>query len=186
MKQENNGVQLENIAGLIDGIKANPSLSEVTFNAKSKWLGGTQAEVEIAPLLAGGEDISRSGRKFTMVVDEPAELGGLDEAPNPVEYLATALCGCITAGIATNAALFDCELHKIEVSVDVNFNIHGILGLDRSYPNGPLNLHYKVKLAGPGAAEAMEKSKLTIDKKSPIRNAIELPLQVTTEVEIEE
>lgn len=181
-----NGVNLTNIEGLIGGINDNPSLAEVQFQARSVWAGGTQAEVSIGPMIAGGTDISSEQRRFTMTVDEPGVLGGADDHPNPVEYLATALCGCITAGIATNAALFDVELTKIEVDVDVNFNIHGVLGLDRNHPNGPLDLHYAVRLAGPGAKEMMAKSKETIDRKSPIKNTIELPLRVTTSLEIDE
>jgi uncharacterized OsmC-like protein len=181
-----NGINLSNIEGLIGGINEDPGLAEVQFQARSVWKGGTQAEVSIGPMIAGGNDIADASRRYTVMVDEPSVLGGADEYPNPVEYLASALCGCITAGIATNASLFDVDVDKIEVDVDVNFNIKGVLGLDRSFPNGPLDLHYKVRLGGPGAAEYLAKSKETIDRKSPIKNTIELPLTVTTEMEIEE
>lgn len=188
MEQEakiRNGVNLTAIEQLCGGIEENASLSEVQFQARSTWKGSTQAEVKIGPMIAGGEDISPGTRDMKLMVDEPGVLGGPDEHPNPVEYLATALCGCLTAGIATNAALFDVELTKIDVDVDVNFNIKGVLGMDDSHPNGAIDLHYKVKLAGPGAAETMARCKETIDKKSPIRNTIELPLRVTTEMEVE-
>lgn len=179
-----NGVNLTNIENLLGAIQENPGLAEVQFKATSTWLGGTQAKVQINSLMAGGQDIAREGRSFSLVVDEPPELGGLDEAPNPVEHLAAALCGCLTAGIATNAALFETDLDRIEVDVEVDFNIHGVLGLDDSYPNGPLGLHYRVRLGGPGAPEAMRKSKETLDRKSPVKNTIELPLKVTTEFEL--
>jgi uncharacterized OsmC-like protein len=137
-------------------------------------------------LHAGGQNIARPGRQFTLLVDEPAELGGADEAPNPVEYIAAGLCGCITAGIATNAALFGTELEAIEVTVEANYDLHGVLGLDKSVPNGALELHYNVKLKGAGDVEKLMKSKETIDRKSPVRNTLELPLKVTTSVEIDE
>ena len=137
-------------------------------------------------LHSNGQNIREGGNKFTLRVDEPAVLGGADEYPNPVEYLASALCGCLTAGIATNAALFGADLERIEVEVDVNFDIHGVLGLDRSKPSGPLDLHYKVRLKGKDGVtpEQLRKSKETLDKKSPIKNTIELPLRVTSEFEI--
>ena len=184
METIRNGVNLTNIEQLVTAIKGNPKLAEVTFQARSVWKGGTQAECHIGPLVAGGQDITGGNRHFSFVVDEPGVLGGTDQHPNPVEYLAGALCGCLTAGIATNAALFGTELDSIEVGVDVNFNVHGVLGLDRSFPSGPIDLHYKVKLSGKGPREAMLRSKETLDKKSPIKNTIELPLRVTTDVEI--
>ena len=179
-----NGVNLTSIENLVGAIKETPTLANVQFQAKSTWGGSTKAVVSIGPCIAGGQDISPPERKFTMTVDEPGVLGGDDSAPNPVEYLAAALCGCLTAGIATNAALFDVKLDRIEVEVAVNFDINGVLGLVKETPSGPLSLHYKVKLAGPGAAEAMERCKTTIDRKSPIKNAINLPLHVTTEFEL--
>lgn len=183
-----NGVNLDNISGLLEAIEADPKVANVQFRARSKWLGGTKAEVTVSELLSNGQNIRGPEDGFKLVVDEPAVLGGTDDHPNPVEYLASALCGCLTAGIATNAALFGTDLENIEVQVEVNFDIHGVLGLDRSKPNGPLDLHYKVKLKGKNGVtpEQLRKSKETLDKKSPIKNTIELPLRVTTEFEIED
>ncbi len=181
-----NGVNLDNIQQLVGAIQQDPTVANVQFRARSKWIGGTKAEVTVSELHSNGQNIRETGKAFKLIVDEPGVLGGSDEYPNPVEYLASALCGCLTAGIATNAALFGTELDKIEVEVDVNFDIHGVLGMDRSKPNGPLNLHYKVKVKGKDGVtnEQLRKSKETLDKKSPIKNTIELPLQVTTEFEI--
>lgn len=183
-----NGVNLDNIEALVGAIQNDPEVAKVQFKASSEWKGGTQASVTVSELFSNGNNIRGEASKFNLMVDEPAVLGGKDEHPNPVEYLASALCGCLTAGIATNAALFGTELEKINVEVLVNFDIHGVLGLDRSKPNGPLDLHYKVTLKGKNGAsvDSLIKSKETLDKKSPIKNTIELPLKVTTEVVIEE
>lgn len=183
-----NGVILDNIEQLVGAIQQDPNVAKVQFKAKSEWNGGTQAKVTISEMFSNGQNMFGPERNFNLIVDEPAVLGGKDEYPNPVEYLASALCGCLTAGIATNAALFGTELEKINVEVLVNFDIHGVLGLDRSKPSGPLDLHYKVTLKGKNGAtvDQLIKSKETLDKKSPIKNTIELPLRVTTEVVIEE
>lgn len=183
-----NGVDLDNIQSLLDAIKADKTVANVQFKAKSTWLGGTKSEVTVSELHSNGQNIRDKGKEFKLKVDEPFVLGGTDEHPNPVEYVASALCGCLTAGIATNAALFGTDLENIKVEVDVNFDIQGVLGLDRTQPNGPLDLHYKVTLKGKNGAtvEQLLKSKQTLDKKSPIRNTIELPLRITTDFLIEE
>jgi uncharacterized OsmC-like protein len=183
-----NGVNLDNIEALTGAIKNDPKVALVQFKAQSEWKGGTKSAVTVSELFSNGNNIRSEASKFHLMVDEPAVLGGSDEHPNPVEYLAAALCGCLTAGIATNAALFGTELEKINVEVLVNFDVHGVLGMDRTKPNGPLDLHYKVTLKGKNGAsvEQLLKSKETLDKKSPIKNTIELPLRITTEVVIEE
>src|SRR5690349_2173109 len=135
-----NGVDLDNISALLNGIRENKDMAKVTFKAKSQWQNGTKAEVTISEMHSNGKNISSPDRVFKLMVDEPEVLGGTDKFPNPVEYLAAALCGCLTAGIATNAALFNTELEKIDIDVDVNFDVQGVLGLDRSKPNGPIDL----------------------------------------------
>ncbi|GAA0877249.1 OsmC family protein [Algoriphagus jejuensis] len=188
MSNVKNGVDLDNIQALVGAIQSDPAIAKVQFKAQSEWKGGTKASVTVSELFSNGQNIRSEASKFHLMVDEPGVLGGTDEHPNPVEYLASALCGCLTAGIATNAALFGTELEKINVEVLVNFDIHGVLGLDRSKPSGPLDLHYKVTLKGKNGAtvDQLIKSKETLDKKSPIKNTIQLPLNVTTEVVIEE
>jgi uncharacterized OsmC-like protein len=137
----------------------------------------------ISDLHAGGQNIARAGRKFAVAIDEPPELGGTDEAPNPVELVAAGLCGCITAGIATNAALFDTEIEGIEVDVEMDFDIHGVLGLKNDVPNGATELRLTVKLKGANA-EKLTKAKEAIDRKSPVKNTLEMPLKIISKVEV--
>lgn len=181
-----NGVNLENIEALVGAIKDNAAMGNVRFSARSEWKGGTRSEVTISELHAGGQNIAVSGRSFKLMVDEPPQLGGTDEAPNPVEYLAAGLCGCITAGIATNAALFGTDLEKIEVSVEADFDIRGLVALDRSVPTGAQEIRYTVRLKGAGPKESITRSKETIDRKSPVRNTLASPIKIVTEIIVEE
>jgi uncharacterized OsmC-like protein len=186
MAKENNGVNLQNIGELVSTVKGDSKFANARFAAKSRWLGGTQTEVTITEIKAGGETITRSDRNFKLVVDEPPQLGGSDEHPNPVEYLAAGLCGCITAGIATNAALFGTPLDGIEVEVEMDYDLRNVLGIDRNGPGEVTELRYKVRLSGTGAHENMIRSKETIDKKSPVRNTLQLPIKVVrTDVVVE-
>lgn len=186
MSIQDNGITLENINQLVAAIQGDASLAKVRFAAKSKWLGGAQSEVTVSEITAGGQTISRPDRHFTMRVDEPPQLGGADAYPNPIEYLAAGLCGCITAGIATNAALFKTQLDKIEIEVEMDYDLSNVLALDRHAPGNVTELRYKVILKGPGPADALAKAKQTIDGKSPVRNTLEQALKVVrTEVVIE-
>lgn len=188
MKAESlNGVDLEPIGQFVDAVKANPDTAHITFKASSRWSGGTQSQVTIAEFLSNGGVASPSGRRFTLTVDEPGVLGGRDSAPNPVEYLAAGLCGCITAGIATNAEMFGVPLETLEVSVDMNYDVIGLLAVDRSVPTGSTGITYTVKLKGkPGTTpDQLEKCKSVIDGKSPVRNTLGNAIPVTTRVIVE-
>lgn len=179
----NNGVNLGDINNYVEAVKADKSNALVTFIASSEWTGGTSSKVTCSEFLVNGQPGSSPERSFSFNTDEPGALGGTDNAPNPVEYLAGALCGCLTAGIATNSALFGNDLEKIDIVVKVDFDMRGILGMDRSIQNNALKLHYKVKLKGANDDSTL-RSKETLDRKSAILNTLKLPLEITTEVEI--
>ncbi len=55
---------------------------------------------------------------FEMVIDEPENLGGGNEGPNPVEYLLGALAGClnVVGHLVANEMGFALEKMKIEIS----------------------------------------------------------------------
>jgi uncharacterized OsmC-like protein len=130
---------------------------------------------------AGGVNAAPPDRSFKLVVDEPAALGGQDTAPNPVEYLAAGLCGCITAGIVTNAAMFGANVEGLEVTVEADINVLGLFGLDRSVPSHCNRITYSVKLNGDDQA-ALLKSKQVIDGKSPVRNTLANSIEIVTRV----
>ena len=176
-----NGVNLEALGGFVDGVKTGAVSPEIRFTAKSSWTGGTRTEVVIDQFSAGGVNAAPAERSFKLVVDEPAALGGQDTAPNPVEYLAAGLCGCITAGIVTNAAMFGATVEGLEVTVDADINVLGLFGLDRSVPSRCSRITYTVKVHGENT-EALLKSCQVIDGKSPVRNTLANAIEIVTHV----
>jgi putative redox protein len=58
-----------------------------------------------------------SGR-HTLIADEPAEKGGADTGPDPVDLLAVSLAACTAITIEMYAERKGWELHDVEVEVD--------------------------------------------------------------------
>lgn len=179
-----NGVDLASIATYVDAVKTDPAQGQIKFVATSRWEGGTRSTISVDQFYANGQPAAPAGRSFKIVCDEPAVLGGTDQGPGPGELIAAALCGCLTAGIATNAALFDTELDDIEVTTEVDWNMLGLLGLDRSVPSSAKGVHYTVRLKG-NDPEKLRRAKETLDRKSAILKTIEAMIPVTTTVVIE-
>ncbi|HCS12893.1 MAG: hypothetical protein COS82_10955 [Zetaproteobacteria bacterium CG06_land_8_20_14_3_00_59_53] len=187
MSEHINGVNLNNISALIGAIQENNDLSKVRFHVESSWAGGTQTKVRVNEMYANEQNIAREDRNFEMIVDEPAQLGGVDEGPNPVETIAAGLCGCITAGMATNGALFGTEFKKIDMDCDVFFDVRGVFGLDKTdtIPNGALRINLNIRAKSDADEAEVRKVKEIIDRKSPMKNTLELPLEITTNLIIE-
>ena len=61
-------------------------------------------------------------RDFEVLVDEPAEIGGTDEGPNPVEYLLVALAGCLNVTIRGIAGERGISVESLELAITGKLN----------------------------------------------------------------
>jgi putative redox protein len=73
-----------------------------TNSARALWTGGWRCEVE-----AGG---------FTLVVDEPADVGGTGTGPMPTDLLLASLSSCYALALAWAARKQGFELPDLEVT----------------------------------------------------------------------
>ncbi len=180
-----NGIDVDAMKGFAAAVKADPAVAAVRFVARSTWKGGARCDATVAEVYAAGQVVSRPGRQFAVSMDEPAVLGGTDQHPNPGELLAAALCGCMTAGIAANAALFGTEIESIEVDTEIDWNMLGLLGLDREVPCQASAIHYTVRLKGKGDKASLLRSKETLDRKSAVLNSFLSPIPVSSTTVVE-
>ena len=67
-------------------------------------------------------------RGFDLTVDEPEELGGTNEAPNPVEYILAGYAGCINVVAHIVAEELDFKLENLKVDIDGYLNPNRLFG----------------------------------------------------------
>ncbi len=180
MAEQLNDVNVPKIMEVDKLIREDPPLGRCTFSAKSTWQRGTKSQVSISQFTAGGNIMTAPTRRFVVMVDEPDILGGVDQAPNPVEVLLSALAGCVTAGIATNAQLFGVPIDAIEIDVEADVDARGMLGHDTSVRNGVTDIRYTVTIQSPAPEDKVRKCKETIDRKSPVRDTLANPVNITS------
>lgn len=175
-----NGVNLDGIKEVDTAIRQNPALAKCKFLAKSTWKRGTATEVSVTSITAGGNEMAAPKRRFTITVDEPPFLGGVDDSPNPVEVLLSALAGCVTAGIATNADMFGVPIDAMSIELEADVDARGMLGHDKSVRNGATDIRYTVTIQSPASEDAVRRCKETIDRKSPVRDTLANPVNITS------
>ena len=115
------------------------------------------------------------------MVDEPPYLGGVDAQPDPVETLLAALAGCVTSGIATNAAMFDVPIDAIDIDMEADVDFRGLLGHDKTVRNGVTDIRYTVTIQSPASEDQVRRCKETIDRKSPVRDTLANPVNITSD-----
>lgn len=68
-------------------------------------------------------------RHFKLVVDEPEELGGTNEAANPVEYILAGLAGCINVVGHLVAKELGFVISKLNIDISGEINPDKLLGI---------------------------------------------------------
>lgn len=175
-----NDVKIGNVKQVDQLVRENPAMGKCQFKTRSSWLRGTHTQVTVGEWSAGGQPMAPRTRRFVVMVDEPDILGGGDNAPNPLEVLMSALSGCVTLGIATNAELFGVPIDAIDIEMEADIDARGFLGHDKSVRNGITDIRYTVTIQSPAPEATVRKCKETIDRKSPIRDTLANPVNITS------
>ena len=159
-----NGIDVDALQAVAAYIAANPAKGMVEFRVKSNWKGQTRSEATVESYTLGGEKIDR---KFKMMVDEPFELLGENTAPNPQEYLMTALNACVMVGYVAGAAIRGIRLESLELVTEGALDLRGFLGIDPTVKPGYDRIRYTVRIKGNGTAEQFREIHETVLKTSP-------------------
>ena len=61
-------------------------------------------------------------RQFEIIIDEPQDLGGKDEAPNPVETLLASYAGCFNVVLHLLAKERNIEINHLKIDINGNIN----------------------------------------------------------------
>jgi uncharacterized OsmC-like protein len=177
-----NGIDVDALKNIIAQVKDEPAKGLVEFRVKSEWKGQTRSETSVGAYTIGGKQLLR---RFKMNVDEPFELLGENTAPNPQEYLMTALNACIMVGYVAGAAINGITLSKVEIETSGQLDLRGFLGLDPNVKPGYESIQYVVKIKGDGTAEQFKKIHENVVNTSPNYFNISRPVRLEGQLLIE-
>ena len=92
-----NGIPAAGLSELAHEIREDAKQGIATYGVNVRWLSGSRAQVSTLPMTIGAHRVNRD---FRWMVDEPRQLGGVNHAPNPQEYLLSGVGACIMVGFA--------------------------------------------------------------------------------------
>ncbi len=130
-----NGVELDTVNETVQAIRQDPELSKSKFHVVNRWVSGGHNHVTIRDFYGAKQEIPHS-QVFELEEDEPALLAGTDVGPNPVEYLLTALSGCMTSAMVYHAALRGIHINALECHVEGDIDLQGFLGINDQVRKG--------------------------------------------------
>ncbi len=170
-----NGLDLQALEETVEAIRKDPSAAMVGFRVRTEWKGQTRSESIVEGYTIGGQEIARN---FKIAADEPLELLGTNDAPNPQELLMSAVNACMMVGYVAQAAIRGITLDRCRIETDGELDLRGFLGLDDSVPAGYRRINYTVTLDGDGTREQYEEIHRAVMATSPNHFNMARPIEM--------
>ena len=130
-----------------------------------------------------GESISSTkfvgtSRNFQITIDEPPDLGGKDEAANPVEYTLASLAGCLNVVAHLIAKELKIDLKSLKIHIDGGLNPNKLLSGDSSERAGFTNIKVKLDVESDASPELLEKWLTIVKERCPVTDNLVNPTEI--------
>jgi uncharacterized OsmC-like protein len=159
-----NGIDIQALEDVVEAIGRDPGQAIVAFRVSTDWKGQTRSESTVESYQIGGKEVRRH---FKIAADEPIELLGTNNAPNPQELLMSAVNACMTVGYVAQAAVRGISLTACRIETHGELDLRGFLGMDDSVPNGYRRMDYTVHMEGDGTPEQYQEIHRAVMATSP-------------------
>jgi uncharacterized OsmC-like protein len=172
-----------------------PRLREVTAARELRYLAdpskaapeGPQSTVEVKVTSVGelNEEAQslKSGRTWT--ISEPEHVGGLADAPTPLEYLLGGAVGCFAAVFAFYAAKLEVDYDSFEATAHAELDVRGHM-LEDAPPSGFRSVRIDVRVASDAPRERLERVHELALKGCPGISTLRDPVALDSSLSIQE
>jgi uncharacterized OsmC-like protein len=174
-----NGVNVDQLVGTINAIKANPDLARFKFRAKNEWVNGGHSRTSIQSFFGAGQEDASRGKPFILEGDEPPVLLGANAGPNAVEAVLHALASCLAVGFVYNAAAQGIKIESLEFELEGDLDLHAFLGLSDQVRPGYENIRLSYRVKSDAPREKIVELCDYVQKTSPVLDIIRNPVAVT-------
>jgi uncharacterized OsmC-like protein len=176
-----NGVKVDELYGTIDAVKKAPVIATFRFRAENQWQDGGHNRTTIKNFYGTQQNHERP-KAFVLDADEPPILLGLDQGPNPVEYLLTALASCVTTSIVYHAAARGIVIRSMESRLEGDIDLQGFLGIRDDVPKGFKEIRMFVSIDADASKEELEDIVKLGPTYSPVYDTVTRPVPVTVQL----
>ena len=151
-----NGLNTEALRQLAGALAGQPQAGHVRFHSHTDWKGAARTSTEVRGFTVDGELRNDDRRHFELKCDWPTGFGSGDAQAMPAEQFLHAVASCIAATTNAYAALEGVELSRLEVSMEGDLDMHGLLGLDDNVRSGLQELEADIRIEGDADAATLE------------------------------
>jgi uncharacterized OsmC-like protein len=139
-------------------------MEELTFRVKAHSENPTKTVVK--------------ARTFKMIIDEPTDLGGTNDGPNPVEYVLAALSGCLNVMCHIVAQEMNIKLKGVEIKISGALNPEKLFGKETENRAGYKSIHVEIKPDTDTDKDTLQKWIQTVETRCPVSDNLTNPTPV--------
>jgi len=121
-------------------------------------------------------------RGFKVSLDEPAELGGANTGPNPVEAVLAALGSCQAIVYRAYANALGLRVDRVEVEARGLLDLRGFLG-NPAVPAGFERVTFSTRISSPEFGERITELARTVEAHCPVLDILRRSVPVAGELE---
>lgn len=122
-------------------------------------------------------------RDFELVVDEPEDMGGTNEGPNPLEYLLAGQAGCLNVTATQVAQDMGIELEDLEIAIDGAFDVAAFQTEDPEERTAVQNIEVTLNAEASTDDETLQKWGERVEARCPVSDNIKHETAVDLTVE---
>ncbi len=166
-----NGVNPQQLGGLLNTLKEHPDASEARFYVKTEWTcrdegdsGGFYVRSSCKDFQLGDQMIQRNDT-YTMVFDFPPEFSGEGKGPTVCEACMSSLGACITQTIVAHATARGINIDSVTIDLEGNVDLQGFTGLSTDTRPGAQGFQLNVNIKSSTASKEQISQLYEIGKK---------------------
>ncbi|MCJ7450481.1 MAG: OsmC family protein [Candidatus Nanohaloarchaeota archaeon QJJ-9] len=106
---------------------------------------GDKLPIKIESKAQTHTELDVSVRDHSLKVDEPENFGGKDKAPNPLEYMFTALASCLNVTAHQVAEEHEVEIDSLEIDIEGELDLAGFMGEDERAGFQEVNVEARIE-----------------------------------------
>lgn len=159
------------------------AVAQVRAHLRSLPEGTAKVTFRSATRLVEGLTTEASIRSFKMTIDEPAELGGGNLGPTPVEVVLAAFGTCQEIVYAVYAAAMGIRLDRVEVDVEGDIDPRGFFGVAPVNP-GFGGVRFNVRVDSPDSPERIAELVRSVNEHCPVLDILRQPVPMAGTVDL--
>ncbi|MGC8545907.1 MAG: OsmC family protein [Athalassotoga sp.] len=120
--------------------------------------------------------------KFKIIIDEPPNLGGTDDGPNPVEYVLAALGGCLNVVGHLVAKEMGMELKGLEMTIEGEMDPSKFMGKPTKERTGYKEIRVNLKPVTSADKATIDKWIKAVEDRCPVSDNLRNPTPIKISV----